>query len=114
MNVGYRLVLLDHPELEPERERYESFPSYVRVPANFAHGMFDLIVVDGHYRTTCIRPSVPRVAPGGLLLVDDVDMWGGIERVPLPKNWEGARKRQRIQAHRHLAEAPAVAVAPPQ
>ena len=47
-------------------------------------------VVDGHYRTHCVRHLVPKMAPGGFLLVDDVDMWPSVESLPIPPNWRVA------------------------
>ncbi len=86
-NVDYRLVPLDHPDSEPERENYDPLPSYVAVLSSFPDEGIDFIVVDGHYRTTCIRACPPKLKAGGLLLVDDTNMWGGSERVPVPTGW---------------------------
>jgi SAM-dependent methyltransferase len=36
-------------------------------------GQFDLIVIDGRAREACFREAVRRVAPGGLLVFDNVD-----------------------------------------
>ena len=47
-------------------------------------------VVDGHYRTHCVRHLVPKMAPGGFLLVDDFDMWPSVESLPIPPNWRVA------------------------
>lgn len=86
-NVDYRFIPLDHPESEPERRDYNPLPAYVSVLSGFPDESMDLIVVDGHYRTTCIRASPSKLRPGALLLVDDADMWGGPEGVPVPNGW---------------------------
>ena len=85
--IDYRLVPLEHPEAEPEQEHYDPLPAYVGVLAGFPEESLDLVVIDGHYRTACLRACPPRLAPGGLLLVDDVHLWGGVARVPVPAGW---------------------------
>jgi predicted O-methyltransferase YrrM len=44
--------------------------AYVRSIGEVA-GDFDLIVVDGRERVRCVRAALPRLAPGGVLLLDD-------------------------------------------
>src|SRR5689334_11143666 len=56
-NVDYRLIPLDHPEPEPERPAYDPLPAYVAVLNSFADESLDLVIVDGHYRSTCIRAA---------------------------------------------------------
>jgi hypothetical protein len=36
-------------------------------------GEFDLVVVDGRARVACVRAALPRLAPGGLVLLDNAD-----------------------------------------
>lgn len=36
-------------------------------------GLFDLIVIDGRAREACLRRALPRLAPGGLIVFDNVD-----------------------------------------
>ncbi|MFW6775697.1 class I SAM-dependent methyltransferase [Nocardioides sp. CPCC 205120] len=62
-------------EVVPSRKRgFEDldFADYVaevdRVP-----GQLDLVVVDGRAREACLRRAVDRVAPGGVVVVDNVD-----------------------------------------
>lgn len=86
-NIDYRLIPLDHPAGEPEQPTYSSLPAYVAILHQFADASLDVIVVDGHYRTHCIRASVSKLKPGGLLLVDDVDLWPSRDAVPIPDDW---------------------------
>jgi hypothetical protein len=86
-NVDYRLVPLDHPEAEGERAHYDPVPAYVRVADEFDDASLDLAVVDGHYRTHCIRRVVAKLRPGGFLLVDDVNIWPEGARLPVPDHW---------------------------
>ena len=86
-NVDYRLIPLDHHESEPEHEEYHPLPSYVGILKSFEDDSLDLVVVDGHYRTACIRACWAKLRAGGLLLVDDINWWGGPERIPVPSGW---------------------------
>ncbi len=74
-----RYVPLDHPRSAPTPAVYPETPAYVRVAEEFADDSLDLVVVDGHYRTACILAAIPKIKPGGLLVVDNTD------RMPLPE-----------------------------
>jgi hypothetical protein len=85
-NVSYLYIPLNHPEAEPENHQYQPLPDYVKVLDKFENGELDFIVIDGHYRTTCIICSISKIRTGGYLLVDDVNMWPSIESLPIPVN----------------------------
>ena len=74
-NVDYRLVPLDHTESEPERAEYNPMPAYVAVADELPNQSLDLVIVDGHYRTHCIRRALSKIKPGGYLMVDDVNFY---------------------------------------
>ena len=86
-NVDYRLIPLDHLESEPEREHYEPLPKYVSWLVGVPDETYDFVLVDGHYRTTCIRQSLNKIKRGGLLVVDDVEMWYRQNGPPVPQSW---------------------------
>jgi hypothetical protein len=46
---------------------------YSSAAGRYAAGWFDVVLVDGKDRPECVRAAAPKVRPGGLLLVDDVD-----------------------------------------
>ncbi|MBD3679073.1 MAG: class I SAM-dependent methyltransferase [Rhodobacteraceae bacterium] len=46
------------------------FDAYVRA-IDAEDGEFDLIVIDGRAREACLEAAIPRLAPGGIILVDD-------------------------------------------
>jgi hypothetical protein len=48
------------------------FTAYVRA-LGIRDGLFDLVVVDGRAREACLDRALDHVAPGGLLVVDNVD-----------------------------------------
>lgn len=87
-NVDYRLVPLDHPETEEEQEEYSPLPNYVLVAAEAKDRSLSFVVVDGHYRTHCIRQLIPKIAAGGYLLVDDINLWPSPETLPIPPTWK--------------------------
>jgi hypothetical protein len=63
----------------------QDFTAYVE-SIDQADGAFDLVVVDGRARIACARRALPRLAPGGLLLLDDA--WrrryrAGIKTLPV-------------------------------
>jgi hypothetical protein len=45
-------------------------------------------VVDGHYHTHCVRHVVPKLAAGGFLLVDDINLWPSLVDLPIPRDWK--------------------------
>jgi predicted O-methyltransferase YrrM len=55
--------------LEPSDRPAES--PYVRVIDEFEPGQLDVCFVDGEHRATCVLESIPKLASGGLLIVDD-------------------------------------------
>jgi hypothetical protein len=89
-NVDYRLILLNHPEAEPERADYSPVPDYVAQADLVPDSGLGFAVVDGHYRTHCVRHLVPKIQPGGFLLVDDINLWPSPAVLPIPESWRVA------------------------
>jgi hypothetical protein len=56
-----------------EGEGQRQFESYVRVAEQFAAASFDVVLVDGRARSSCLVAAAPLVRPGGLLALDDSD-----------------------------------------
>lgn len=50
-----------------------SFEAYVKSIDSHPDGTFDLVVVDGRARPACVLRAIPKVRPGGYLLLDDSD-----------------------------------------
>jgi len=86
-NAELRLIPLDHPETEPEADHYEPLPRYVAQLLEEAPASLDVLLVDGHYRTTCIRAGLDRLKPGGWLVVDDAQMWPSLAAMGIPSHW---------------------------
>lgn len=85
--LDYRLVL---PEPEPEEvyskkdpanpddyissdEQKFSYKSYVCQIDEFDNGFFDVVLIDGRARPSCIKHSVAKVKSGGVLILDNSD-----------------------------------------
>jgi predicted O-methyltransferase YrrM len=59
--------------IEPSNTPQET--PYVRVVDEFQDGELDVAFVDGEHRCECARSSIPKLAPGGLLIVDDAHLF---------------------------------------
>lgn len=86
-NVNLRLIPLDHPLSEPEKEFYDPCPRYVAVLDEFEDESLDFIIIDGHYRTTCARKCLNKIKSGGYLLIDDTNLWNSLETLNIPQDW---------------------------
>jgi len=51
-----------------------SFRSYVTQIDAFPNGFFDVVVVDGRARPSCVAHGVAKVRPGGMFILDNADM----------------------------------------
>lgn len=50
-----------------------NFENYVRSIDQFPDFYFDLVIVDGRARPSCIKHAIPKIKKGGVLLVDNAD-----------------------------------------
>ena len=48
---------------------------YTLVPQKFENNTLDIILVDGRLRDECINASLPKLKPGGLLVLDNADVY---------------------------------------
>jgi hypothetical protein len=62
-HVPCQLGELDEPQSHP----------YAEVAAEFADGGLDFALVDGYVRETCMRAVMPKINPGGLLILDNAN-----------------------------------------
>jgi predicted O-methyltransferase YrrM len=85
-NVTYRLIPLSHPAEEPSVPVYSPLPPYIAAVDAEEDGALGLVVVDGHYRQACIAAALPKIAPGGLLLVDNTN-WLPLAAWGVPAAW---------------------------
>lgn len=64
------------------------FDSYVGAIDGEPDEGFDLVIVDGRARVECVRHAMPKVKPGGLLLLDDSDRTRYKTALELLATWE--------------------------
>lgn len=51
----------------------KSFLEYARFIDNYPNEYFDLVIVDGRARPSCLKHGIPKVKPGGYLMLDNSD-----------------------------------------
>ncbi|RNI17253.1 class I SAM-dependent methyltransferase [Flexivirga caeni] len=55
------------------RSADSGYADYVNALSNFSDSYFDVIVVDGRERVRCFESAIPKLKPGGLLILDNSD-----------------------------------------
>ena len=55
------------------RDSSNDYAEYVATIAEWPDAHFDVVVVDGRERVRCLRESISKVRPGGLLILDDAE-----------------------------------------
>lgn len=55
------------------RYRESSFEAYAKRIDDYADESFQLILVDGRARPSCIHHAIPKVVPGGVLMLDNAE-----------------------------------------
>ncbi|HEX4830136.1 MAG TPA: class I SAM-dependent methyltransferase [Trebonia sp.] len=68
-NVEYLLV----PEDQPMERGGDS--AYARTALAYPDASLDFALIDGHYRDHCAAYVVPKLKPGGLLIIDNVNWY---------------------------------------
>lgn len=104
-NVTYRLVLLSHPVAEPTVPVYTPLPPYVAAVNAEEDGALGFVVVDGHYRQACILAALPKLAPGGLLLVDNTD-WMPLSSWGVPAAWPVVHQSRNVMTETTIWRKP--------
>lgn len=56
---------------EPSRGR--NYKAYVEVIDRYPNGYFDILLIDGRARTSCLWKGVPKVRKGGLVILDNAE-----------------------------------------
>jgi hypothetical protein len=82
-NVALRLV----PAPESTDAYWAPDNPYVGVVDEFEDESLDFVVVDGLYRQACVLRALPKIAPGGYLLVDDTRHLARLEDWRVPPSW---------------------------
>jgi hypothetical protein len=59
----------------------KSFQEYVLSIDQYPNQYFDLVLVDGRARPSCIKQAIPKIKPGGFLVLDNSDRAYYLEKV---------------------------------
>lgn len=90
-NVDLRLI-----EIAETDQNYWEPNDYVMVSQEFEDASLDLVLIDGLFRQTCVGWVLPKVRPGGYLVIDqsfhlpDLSHWG------VPAEWEMLHRGTRM------------------
>lgn len=90
-NVSY-LLREPRQDGEPMLDGYRnefpgaSFADYVKAIDTYPNGTFDLILVDGRARVRCMVQALPKLRPGGYLMLDNASdpYWAGCLEIMRP------------------------------
>lgn len=85
-HVEVKLVPLDHPESQTYNLDYSPLPANPAAILDVPDKSLDFVVVDGWYRPICCREALPKLKPGGILLIDNTD-WNDPPHVFVPADW---------------------------
>lgn len=98
-------VLVNEDCLSTRSEyKMKNFSNYVRSINPFQDGYFDLVIVDGRARQSCIAYSIPKIKKGGILLLDNAEREFYLQTNPEMKETE---KWKRLDFIGHFPFAPA-------
>lgn len=79
-------------EYESQDEHYantHNFKNYARAIDRYPNEYFDLVAVDGRARPACIIHAIPKVKPGGILLLDNAERYYYTAAVDkIPRSWK--------------------------
>jgi hypothetical protein len=94
-NVDLRYIPLDHEYTAPTFKHYPETPHYVAEIFKFEKESFNVILVDGHYRQTCVDQCLDYLRSGGCLVIDNSN------RLPLadwgvPQSWPMVHQSQNV------------------
>lgn len=61
----------DHYSSGDKESAGKNYEAYVKTIDQFPDGSFDLVMVDGRSRPSCIKHAIPKIKKGGYLLLDN-------------------------------------------
>lgn len=104
-NVDLRYVPLDHEHKAPTTRHYDQIPQYVAEIFKCDRESFGAIVVDGHYRLTCVDKCLDYIRSGGYLVVDNsnrepLHQWG------VPPNWRVVHQSKNVMTETTIWQKP--------
>lgn len=113
-NVDLRHIPLDHPDAQTYAFDYSPLPANPAAILGFPDTSLDFVVVDGWYRPVCARAALPKLKPGGILLIDNTN-WDDPPHVHVPKDWPLVHQSRNVMTEtsiwlkpRYIAEGLAI------
>lgn len=94
-NVGLRHIPLEHAAADTYRDDYDPLPANAAAILDHADASLDFVVVDGWYRPVCARAALPKLRPGGILLIDNTD-WRDPPHVHVPADWPLVHRNRNV------------------
>ena len=85
------------------------YDEYVSAIDRYEDRSFDLVIVDGRARVECVRHSIPKVRPDGLLLLDDSERDRYREAHALLQSWK-TQTFTGLKPHGSIRHAPSTTV----
>lgn len=104
-NTDLRHIALEHPYEELYSPYYDPLPQYVTAIDEFADDHFDFILVDGYYRQPCALRALPKLKPGGLMVIDNTD-WMHRYQWPIPLNWPLVHESRNVLGQTSIWQKP--------
>lgn len=105
-NVELRHIPLDHTESDTYQNDYNSLPRNPSAILAESNVSLDLVVVDGWYRPVCALAALPKLKPGGHLLIDNTD-WNDPPHVHVPKDWPLVHQSRNVMTQTSIWRKPA-------
>ena len=105
-NVDLRHIPLEHPDAETYAFDYPVLPANAAAIESVPDASLDFVVVDGWYRPVCTRAALPKLKPGGLLLIDNTD-WKDPPHVHVPKDWPLVHRSRNVMTQTSIWRKPA-------
>lgn len=98
-------VPLDHPEQAETVAQYAPLPRYVAVAQEFPDESLEFALVDGHYRQACVAAVLPKIRPGGLLVIDNSD-WLPRPEWGVPPHWSILHESANVRSQTTIWQRP--------
>jgi hypothetical protein len=103
--VDLRLVPLEHADAETYALDYPVLPANAAAIQAVPDESLDFVVVDGWYRPVSARAALPKLKPGGILLIDNTN-WKDKPHVHVPKDWPLVHQSRNVMTETSIWRKP--------
>jgi hypothetical protein len=104
-NVDLRHIPLEHPDAQTYAFDYSPLPANPAAILGLQDSSLDFVVVDGWYRPVCARAALPKLKPGGILLIDNTN-WDDPPHVHVPKDWPLVHQSRNVMTETSIWRKP--------